>query len=97
LFFNCGEAWIKFFKFLFFLIHLLFQPLLHVVLNSVLLKILDTRESGGSVSEALGCQATMTSGISCDGGIDVVDEDDDVRAERKRVQELLKQPEVYLV
>ncbi|XP_060574789.1 cholesterol transporter ABCA5-like isoform X2 [Ruditapes philippinarum] len=69
-------------------------PLLHVVLNSVLLKILDTRESGGSVSEALGCQATMTSGVSRDGVNDVVDEDDDVRTERQRVQELLKQPKV---
>ncbi|XP_053381131.1 cholesterol transporter ABCA5-like [Mercenaria mercenaria] len=75
----------------------IFTPLVQVVLYAVLLRLLDTRDSGGSIKEAFGCQVTEESGYSNLENIRETvdeDEDDDVKKERQRVQELLKQPQV---
>ena len=68
---------------------------------TVLLKILDTKDSGGSVQEALGCHATGKSGLlhddDNDDASDTVDKDDDVIKEGERVEELLNQTQVHNV
>ncbi|KAL4239790.1 ATP-binding cassette sub- A member 5 [Mactra antiquata] len=71
-------------------------PLIEWFIFFPLLRILDVRDTGGDVKQALGCQGTQQQQQpSCDDlDLDIaLDEDDDVKNERVKVAELMKTPE----
>ncbi|XP_052276886.1 ABC-type organic anion transporter ABCA8B-like isoform X3 [Dreissena polymorpha] len=71
-------------------------PILQVLVNFVLLRVLDVRDTGGSVADAFGCLAARkphSEYANIDDVTSDVNEDDDVIEERQKVNDIKHQAE----